>query len=68
LSKFEIRIDREACRGAAECVYRAPQSFELDDEGKAIALDPPGDDEQTLIAAARSCPNFAIEINRSPEP
>ncbi len=61
---LEIAIDRDRCRGAAECLYRAPGTFALDGQGKSMVTDPTGDDEDTILAAARSCPNFAIEVKR----
>ena len=64
---LEITIDRDRCRGAAECLYRAPGTFALDGQRKSIVTDPTGDDEDTILAAARSCPNFAIEVKREGE-
>ncbi len=62
---LHIHIDRTACRGAAECFFRAPKTFELDDEGKASVRDPREDDDETVLSAARSCPNFAISVRLS---
>ena len=61
---LEIRIDHDRCRGAAECLYRAPGTFALDAGGKSIVTDPTGDEEETILLAARSCPNFAIDVRR----
>ena len=49
-------------------MLRAPASFSLDASRKAVAADPPGDPEPALFDAARSCPNFAIELRRDGEP
>jgi ferredoxin len=68
VSRLEIRIDRDACSGARACVLRAAASFALDASRKAVALDPPGDPEDAILAAARSCPNFAIELTRDGKP
>ncbi len=59
---MKIKIIREKCISAGTCVAIAPSTFELDDEGKVILKDPKGDDEQTIIDAAKSCPTQAIEI------
>jgi ferredoxin len=59
-----VRIDREACTGARACTLRAPHTFRLDAERKAVASDPPADPDELVLAAARSCPNFAIELSR----
>lgn len=68
MSRLEIRIDRDACTGARACTLRAPRSFALDAERKAVVVDAQGDSEETLLAAARSCPNFAIELSRDGDP
>jgi ferredoxin len=68
VSRLEIRIDRDACTGARACTLRAPRSFALDADRKAVALDPPGDPEESILAAARCCPNFAIELSRDSHP
>ncbi len=59
---MKIKLDRDKCISAATCVAIAPNTFDLDDEGKVILKDPKGDDEQTIIDAAKSCPTLAIEI------
>jgi ferredoxin len=65
---IEILIDREACSGARACVLRAANTFALDETRKAVVTDPNGDPEQTILEAARSCPNFAIELTRNGTP
>lgn len=55
-------VDRELCIGASNCVAIAPTVFQLDDEGKAIVLDPSSIDEDTLWEAAESCPTGAISL------
>jgi len=65
--KLEIRIDRAACHGTGECVFRAPASFALDDEDTATLRDSPGDAEDQLLRAARACPHFAIAVRRDGE-
>ena len=57
---MKVRVDREACLGLGNCVAVAPTVFRLDDEGKAVVLDPASVDEATLIAAAESCPENAV--------
>lgn len=59
---MKIRLFRDKCISAATCVAIAPETFELDDEGKVVLKDPKGNDEQTIIDAAKSCPTQAIEI------
>lgn len=56
----KIVVDRDLCIGAASCVATSPQTYKLDDENKAVVIDPntAGDDE--LMMAAQSCPTKAI--------
>lgn len=58
----KIVVDRDLCIGAASCVAVAPGTFELDNEAKAIVKEIDAHDEETLIAAAESCPTLAIFI------
>lgn len=59
---LEIRIDRDACRGARACVRRAPGTFSLGEDGKSQAADDPAEDDATIREAASACPFFAIEV------
>jgi ferredoxin len=68
VSRLEVHVDREACTGARACALRAPATFSLDADKKAVVADPPGDPEEAVLAAARSCPNFAIELSRDGTP
>ncbi len=60
---WTVEVDKNACIGAAPCVGVAPNSFELNDEAKAVILDTIGqDDMDTILNAARSCPVSAITV------
>ena len=59
---MKVRVDRDLCMGAGNCVAIAPSVFELDQEGKAIVLDPTSVDEDMLMEAAESCPFEAIIV------
>lgn len=59
---MKIEIDREACISVATCIQVAPKTFELDDEGIAIIKDANGDDKETILQAAKSCPVNAIIV------
>lgn len=59
---MKIKLIRDKCISAGTCVAIAANTFELDEEGKVVLKDPKGDDEQTIIDAAKSCPTQAIEI------
>jgi len=57
---LNITVDRDKCIGAANCVAVAPAVFDLDEEYKAVVLDPSSVDDDTLLEAAKSCPVKAI--------
>lgn len=60
---MKVRVDRDLCIGVGKCVAFAPTVFKLDEENKAIVLDPSTvDDEDTLMEAAESCPENAVII------
>jgi len=57
---MKVKVDRELCIGVSNCVAIAPTVFNLDDQNKAVVLDLGSGDEETLVEAARSCPESAI--------
>lgn len=56
-----VEIDREACISVASCVEIAPESFELDEDGKARIINKDGD-VALILEAAKSCPVDAIRV------
>lgn len=61
-ARVRVRIDRERCIGSENCVANAPSVFRIDDDGKAILLDPGSVDDETLWLVAELCPTEAIVI------
>ncbi|MBI4079308.1 MAG: ferredoxin [Candidatus Levybacteria bacterium] len=72
---LKVKVDRNLCIGAASCVAVAPNTFELDSEGKAVIKKKDGtttsdfvnyseinDNETNIEHAAKSCPVNAIII------
>ena len=59
---MEVRVDRNLCIGVGNCVAYAPTVFALDEENRAVVLDPSSVDDETLLGAAESCPENAIII------
>ena len=57
---MKVKVDRELCSGVSNSVVIAPTVFKLDDQNKAVLLDSDSVDEETLMEAARSCPENAI--------
>ena len=60
-----IEVDRELCYGFGDCVASAPGVFELDDEEKAVVIDPNGASRDDLVEAAANCPVTAITIREA---
>lgn len=65
VKKYQIKIDRNLCIGAASCVALAMKTFALDDENKAIVLDDNGDVPEAIRLAAESCPTKAIILENA---
>ncbi|MCL4446559.1 MAG: ferredoxin [Actinobacteria bacterium] len=59
---IEIRIDKDVCMGSGNCVFWAPESFELADDGHAEVLDARATAEERLKVAAEGCPTGAISL------
>lgn len=62
VGKYKVDVIRDKCISAASCVAIAPGTFDLDEEGIAIILSQTGDDPETQLLAAQSCPTAAIVI------
>lgn len=75
--KLTIKVDPDLCIGAASCVTIAPETFQLDDENKAVVFDHGTEptprtyervvevtenEKDNIIMAAQSCPTLAIFI------
>ncbi len=60
--KYTIEILRDVCIGAASCVAIAPETFQLDNENKVVLVESDWDEEEIILAAAQSCPVFAIIV------
>jgi ferredoxin len=61
-NRIEISVDRALCIGSGDCVDTAPDVFQLDDEDKAVVVDPDGASLDEVIDAARNCPVSAIFV------
>ncbi len=59
---MKVRVDRDLCIGVGNCVAYAPTVFALDEDNKAVVLDPSSVDDDTLLEAAESCPENAIIV------
>jgi len=57
-----VVIDREACMGSGNCVYWAPDVFDLDDDGIAVVVGDAGGSEELVRVALENCPTSAIRL------
>jgi ferredoxin len=56
----KIVVDRDLCIGAASCVAVSGDTWELDNENKAVVTHADVADDATLMMSAESCPTKAI--------
>lgn len=59
---LKITVDRDTCIGDGLCCDDAPETFELDDEQKAVVKSTVGDTKDAIIEAASNCPVDAIKV------
>lgn len=62
IGKYRVEVIREKCIGAASCAAIAPNVFQLDEQNIAVILSQDGDDDDTKLLAAQSCPTAAIVV------
>ena len=61
-NRIEVTVDRSLCIGSGDCVDTAPDVFQLDDEDKAVVVDPDGAPLDDVLTAARNCPVSALFV------
>jgi ferredoxin len=61
---LKVIVDRDICQNHGQCVFAAPQVFELDEEGELVVLDDEPDESlrAAVEEAADVCPHQAITI------
>jgi ferredoxin len=62
VNRIEVTVDRALCIGSGDCVGTAPDVFQLDDEDKAVVVDPDGASVDDIVSAAGNCPVSAIFV------
>lgn len=65
IGRYQVEVIRDKCIGAASCVAIAPKVFQLDEEKIAILVSQDGEDDDTKLLAAQSCPTAAIIVTNS---
>ncbi len=64
---LRIEIDHEKCMGQGQCIYWAPATFDLGDDGLARVTDVDGDPLDKIVLGAKGCPTGAITVFRGDE-
>lgn len=60
---MKIHVDMDVCDGHAQCVFAAPNIFQLDGKGKVDYVAEPDESErERVIEAAEACPLLAITV------
>jgi ferredoxin len=62
--EIEVHIDWDRCMGSGNCVFWAPATFDLGDDGHAVVIDAAASPEDRLRIAAEGCPVGAISLWR----
>jgi ferredoxin len=60
MSGERVRVERELCIGAAQCVRIAPRAFRLDADRIAVVADASAATDEELELAERRCPSGAV--------
>jgi len=53
-------VDQDECIGCGTCPEMAPKTFAMNDEEKAVVINPAGDPEDAIQEAIDNCPSEAI--------
>ncbi len=61
-NRIRVQVDRNLCIGSGDCVDTAPDVFQLDDEDKAVVVDPDGAETDAVLEAAGNCPVTEIFV------
>ena len=62
IGKYQVSVINDKCISAASCVAIAPGVFDLDEAGIARVISQEGNDDETKLLAAQSCPTSAVIV------
>ena len=67
---LEVKIDWDRCMGSGNCVFWAPETFDLNDDGHAVVVDAAATDEgrlpeEIVPVTIKGCPVGAISLWRA---
>ena len=61
-NRIIVEVDRALCFGFGDCVDTLPDVFELDEENKAVVIDPDLAGVEDIVEASQNCPVDAIIV------
>lgn len=60
---MKVNVDMDVCQNYGQCVFAAPEVFDLDDEGELVyQAEAPDEHRNDVEAAVMACPVQAITI------
>ncbi|MDH6129123.1 ferredoxin [Kitasatospora sp. GP82] len=64
MGSLRVSASRDSCVTSSLCVYRLPQVFDQDAEGRVVVVDeePPDELRRELLRARRGCPTRSIRV------
>ncbi len=62
IGKYKVDVINDKCIGAASCVAIASGVFKLNEKNIAEIISQDGNDDDTKLLAAQSCPTAAIIV------
>jgi len=62
IGRYKVTVIKEKCISAASCVAIAPEVFALDEQQIAKVISQNGNNDETKLLAAQSCPTQAIVV------
>jgi ferredoxin len=61
-NRIHLVVERDVCIGSGDCVDALPSVFRLDEEDKAVVIDPDAATVDEIVGAAMNCPIAAIFV------
>ncbi len=62
---LDVKIDWDLCMGSGNCMFWAPDTFDLSEDGHAVVTDASASPEEKIRIAAQGCPVGAISLWRN---
>lgn len=60
---MSLKVDKKCCIGCQTCTEIAPETFAMDEEGRAYVKNPKGNKPEEIQDAIDSCPVGCISNN-----